>query len=72
MSYDDITAIFMAAPPESFPAPTLPTSPARRLRDALEPIATQGWWSRGSAEGVTALGLGLLRRLRVGACGSPR
>ena len=32
-------------------------TPARRLRDALEPIATQGWWSRPAGEGLTALGV---------------
>jgi hypothetical protein len=35
----------------------LPSTPARRLRDAVEPIATVGWWSRAAAEGSTALGL---------------
>ena len=44
-------------PPEGFPTFSLPTSSARRLRDALEPIATQGWWSRAVAERLSALGL---------------
>src|SRR5262245_64358169 len=26
--------------------PAMSGSPARSLRDAIEPIATQGWWSR--------------------------
>src|SRR4051812_3009016 len=48
----------MATPETPFPQPTLPTSSARRLRDALEPIATQGWWSRPPSERVAELGLG--------------
>lgn len=58
MSYDDIVSIFMATPETPFPQPVLPTTPARRLRDALEPIATQGWWSRPPSERIAALGLG--------------
>ncbi|MGZ4706618.1 MAG: SCO6745 family protein [Acidimicrobiales bacterium] len=58
MTYDDIVSIFMATPATPIPEPTLPTSPARRLRDALEPIATQGWWSRPASDRVAALGLG--------------
>lgn len=58
MSYDDIVAAFMSTPAEPIPEPHVPDTPARRLRDALEPVATQGWWSRQAAEGVTALGLG--------------
>jgi Helix-turn-helix family len=38
--------------------PVVGNSPARRLRDALEPIATQGWWSRAASERLSALGLG--------------
>lgn len=58
MTYDDIVPIFFAAPAEPIPQPVLPATPARRLRDALEPIATQGWWSRSSSERLAALGLG--------------
>ncbi|MEO5898785.1 MAG: hypothetical protein ABIR68_01475 [Ilumatobacteraceae bacterium] len=58
MSYDDIVAAFMSTPAEPIPEPDVPATPARRLRDALEPIATQGWWSREAAEKVAALGLG--------------
>jgi len=58
MSYDDIIGMFMAPPAEPIVMPTLPQTPARRLRDAVEPIATQGWWSRSAAEHVAALGLG--------------
>ncbi|MCU1504326.1 MAG: hypothetical protein JWM12_3680 [Ilumatobacteraceae bacterium] len=57
MSYDDIVAVFMTTPATPIASPAVPSTPARRLRDALEPIATQGWWSRQAAERVTALGL---------------
>ncbi|MEP6659245.1 MAG: hypothetical protein ABJD24_04935 [Acidimicrobiales bacterium] len=57
MTYDDLVSIYFVTPPEGFPAFSLPTSAARRLRDALEPIATQGWWSRAVAERLSALGL---------------
>jgi len=58
MSYDDIAAVYLAPLAEPIPAPAVPTTRARRLRDALEPIATQGWWSRASSDRLTALGLG--------------
>jgi hypothetical protein len=57
VTYDEIVAIFMATPETPFPEPQLPSTPARRLRDALEPIATQGWWSRPAGERMDALGL---------------
>jgi hypothetical protein len=74
MSYDDIVAAFIEPPAMPIPAPTLPTSPARRLRDAVEPIATQGWWSRQAAERVQALGLGFFDGYvwgRAAALGQP-
>jgi hypothetical protein len=58
MTYDDIVAAFIEPPATPIAAPALPATTARRLRDALEPIATQGWWSRPAAERVQALGLG--------------
>lgn len=57
MTYDDIAAVFMATPAEPIPEPVVAQSPSRRLRDALEPIATQGWWSREASDAVGALGL---------------
>ena len=57
MTYDDIAAIFFAPSAAQHLEPDVPTSPARRLRDALEPIATQGWWSRAAADNMTRLGL---------------
>lgn len=58
MTYELIQSIFMATPETPYPQPVLPTSPARRLRDAAEPIATQGWWARPPSDRVAALGLG--------------
>jgi hypothetical protein len=74
MTYDDIVSIFMATPETPFPEPDLPGTPARRLRDALEPIATQGWWSRPAGERVMALGLGFFDGYvwgRAAALGTP-
>jgi hypothetical protein len=74
VTYDDIVAIFMATPETPFPRPTLPGTPARRLRDAVEPIATQGWWSRPAGEHMTSLGLGFFDGYvwgRAAALGEP-
>ena len=74
MTYDDIVAVFFAAPPQPIPAPTVPTSAARRLRDALEPIATHGWWSRQPMERLADLGLGFFDAYvwgRAAALGTP-
>jgi len=74
VSYELIQSIFMATPETPYPSPTLPTSAARRLRDAVEPIATQGWWSRPPSERVEALGLGFFDGYvwgRAAALGTP-
>lgn len=57
MKYDDvIEAFFQPSPAGVEPAPTEGASPARRLRDALEPIAMHSVWSRGTNERLAALG----------------
>jgi hypothetical protein len=74
MTYDDIVAVFFAPPASPIPVPAVPATPARRLRDALEPIATQGWWSRPSSERIAALGLGFFDGYvwgRAAALGTP-
>jgi len=58
MSYDEIAAAYLAPLATPIDWPEVGTSVSRRLRDALEPIATQGWWSRASSERLVALGLG--------------
>jgi hypothetical protein len=57
VTYDDIADIFLRPLTEPVAEPNVGASAARRLRDALEPIATQGWWSRAAGERLTALGL---------------
>jgi hypothetical protein len=74
MTYDDVVSAYFAQPATPYPVPVLPTSPARRLRDALEPVATQGWWSRPPMERLTALGLGFFEAYlwgRAAALGTP-
>ena len=56
MDYDVIAGIFLTPTGKEPPAVVPSTSPARRLRDAVEPIATIGWWSRAAAESALALG----------------
>lgn len=60
MTYDDIASIFLGPLAEPIPEPIVGSAPARRLRDALEPIATQGWWSRAAGERMNALGIDFL------------
>jgi len=57
VTYDDIASIFLGPLAEPIPEPIVAATPARRLRDALEPIATQGWWSRPAGERLNALGI---------------
>jgi hypothetical protein len=57
VTYDDIAAIFLGPLPEPIAEPDVGTSSARRLRDAVEPIATQGWWSRAAGDRLDALGV---------------
>ena len=60
MDYDSVASVYLKAPDQPFEAVVLPSSPARRLRDALEPIATHGWWCRPTNERMARLGLGFL------------
>jgi hypothetical protein len=74
VSYDDIAAAYLTPLAEPIAAPEVGTGRARRLRDALEPIATQGWWSRAAAQRVTGLGLGFFDGYvwgRAAALGTP-
>jgi hypothetical protein len=57
MDYDDIAAVYLVPMKDPVSAPSVPHTPARRLRDALEPIATQGWWGRSVNARMKALGL---------------
>jgi hypothetical protein len=56
LDYQAVAAQFLI-PSDTLPAdPAVPSSPARRLRDAVEPIATVGWWSEAAAAGLDGLG----------------
>jgi hypothetical protein len=58
MEYDDVVAVaFQPSPPGIVPTPLVAASPARRLRDAIEPIAMHSVWSRKTNERLAALGL---------------
>ena len=74
MTYDDIATIFLAPLVDTIDAPDVTATPARRLRDALEPIATQGWWSPQAGGRLDALGIDFLPGYvwgRAAALGSP-
>ena len=60
MDYQTIASLYLNPSADSVAVPVVPTTAARRLRDALEPIATQGWWSPQSGARLEALGLGFL------------
>lgn len=58
MHYDDVIAdAFQPSPDGAVATPTMDASPARRLRDAIEPIAMHSVWSRHVNEVTAALGL---------------
>jgi hypothetical protein len=62
MNYDDAVAAFFAPRPEGTPLPdaVVGGSPARRLRDACEPVAMHAVWSRSTNEHLAGLGLDFL------------
>jgi hypothetical protein len=61
MTYDEVIAAFFVASPEGLaPSPVAAGSPARRLRDAIEPIAMHAVWSRRTNERLAALGFDFL------------
>ncbi len=58
MHYDEAVAAFFVPSPEgAVPPPTNRASAARRLRDAIEPIAMHPVWSRSNNEAMADLGL---------------
>ena len=62
MHYDDAVAAFFAPRPEGTRQPdaVLSAAPARRLRDACEPVAMHAVWSRRTNERLAELGLDFL------------
>ena len=58
MTYDEVVSAFFQPSPEGVvPPPVTDASPARRLRDAIEPIAMHSVWSRHTHERLAGLGL---------------
>jgi hypothetical protein len=60
VDYSTAQAVFLGPPPEGRPAPRVPDTPARRLRDAAEPIATTHFWSERTNARLAELGLDFL------------
>ncbi len=58
MHYDEaVEAFFIPTPEGTVPGPTTSAAVARRLRDAIEPIAMHPVWSRHNNEAMAGLGL---------------
>ncbi|MGH8976168.1 MAG: SCO6745 family protein [Acidimicrobiia bacterium] len=62
MDYDTAVSVMFRVMPEDAPPPptTLAAGRARRLRDAIEPLATHSVWARGPNEALAKLGLNFL------------
>src|SRR6185437_7287122 len=62
VDYTDAVTVFFVARPEGTAQPAAVTegSPARRLRDACEPVAMHAVWSRTVHERLAELGLDFL------------
>lgn len=75
MEYDDvIAAMFEPSPDGAVSAPTVQASRARRLRDAIEPIAMHSVWSRVTNERLASLGHNFMTGYvcsRAGLLGDP-
>ena len=61
MQYDEVVAaLFQPSPAGAVPPPVVGAGPARRLRDAIEPIAMHAVWARRTNERLAGLGLDFL------------
>lgn len=60
MDYEAAIDAFYAPSPAGSAPPPPATHPARRLRDAYEPVAMHAVWSRGTYDALSALGLNFL------------
>ncbi len=57
MQWSDVAAAYLTPSGDEPAAPAVPDSPARRLRDAVEPIGTIGWWAQAAGDEFAAAGL---------------
>ncbi len=57
MQWSDVAAAYLTPSGDEGPAPSVPGTDARRLRDAVEPIATIGWWAQAAGDEFAAAGL---------------
>ncbi len=57
MQWSDVAAAYLTPSGDEPAAPAVPESPARRLRDAVEPIGTIGWWAEAAGDEFEAAGL---------------
>ena len=57
MQWSDVAAAYLVPNGAEPSSPTVPDSPARRLRDAVEPIGTIGWWAQAAGDEFESLGL---------------
>jgi hypothetical protein len=75
VDYDEVVeAFFRPSDPDIVPVPVSEGSPARRLRDAIEPIAMHSVWSRRTNERLSGLNLDFLGGYvwgRAAALGEP-
>jgi hypothetical protein len=74
LDFDAVAEIYLGPRDESVIAPAMPDTPARRLRDALEPIAIQAWWARGVHDRLAPLGFDFFEAYvwgRAAALGEP-
>ena len=62
MDYETAIKVFFKPPPAGTPTPypVVHARPARRLRDACEPLAIHATWCRRTNERLAALGLNFL------------
>lgn len=57
MQWSDVAAAFLTPSGDEPGAPDVPATPSRRLRDAVEPIATIGWWAQAAGDEFSEAGL---------------
>ncbi|MGY1679984.1 hypothetical protein, partial [Geodermatophilus sp. SYSU D01176] len=60
MDFAQAQQVFLTPPDSERPPAGVPDTPARRLRDAAEPIATISFWGRQVNERLSGLGLNFL------------